>query len=233
MAIVTIGLDTAKSWFQVHGIDESGQVVLRRKLARGKVLQFFAGLTPCVIGLETCGGAHFWARELIKLGHDARLMPARYVRAYVKTNKHDAADAEACCEAVQRPGMRFVPVKSEEQQGMLMIHRSRDLLVRQRTAAVNALRGHLAEFGITAAKGTARAQELMSLVDTDERVPAIARDALLQLVDQIRDTERKIEAFDKQILSLARENEVCRRLMTVLTIGPFCRHGIGGDSGQS
>jgi len=232
MAIVTIGLDTAKSWFQVHGVDESGQVVLRRKLARGRVLQFFAGLTPCVVGLEACGGAHFWARELAKLGHDARLMPARYVRAYVKTNKHDAADAEACCEAVQRPGMRFVPVKSEEQQGMLMIHRSRDLLVRQRTAAVNALRGHLAEYGITAAKGTARARELMSLVDTDERVPAIARDALLQLVEQIRDTERKIEAFDKQILSLARENEVCRRLMTVLTIGPFAATALTATVGD-
>src|SRR6516164_2279107 len=135
---------------------------------------FFASLTPCTIGLEACGGAHFWARELAKLGHDVRLMPARYVRAYVKTNKHDAADAEACCEAVQRPGMRFVPVKTEEQQSTLMIHRARDLLVRQRTAAVNALRGHLAEYGITAAKGTARARELMSLVDTDERVPAIA-----------------------------------------------------------
>lgn len=156
MAIVTIGLDTAKTWFQVHGVDENGQVVLRCKLARGKLLQFFAGLAPCVVGLEACGGAHFWARELIKLEHDARLMPARYVRAYVKTNKHDAADAEACCEAVQRPGMRFVPIKSEEQQGMLMIHRTRDLLVRQRTATVNAMRGHLAEFGITAAKGQRR-----------------------------------------------------------------------------
>jgi transposase len=189
MAIVTIGLDTAKNWFQVHGVDESGRVVLRRKLARGKVLQFFAGMPACLVGLEACGGAHFWARELVKLGHDARLMPARYVRAYVKTNKHDAADAEACCEAVQRPGMRFVPVKSEEQQGMLMIHRTRDLLVRQRTAAVNALRGHpvdrrsrntdaVGEFGIVAAKGTAKALELMSLVGTDERVPAIAREAL-------------------------------------------------------
>jgi transposase len=184
-----------------------------------------------VIGLEACGGAHFWARELIKLGHDARLMPARYVRAYVKTNKHDAADAEACCEAVQRPAMRFVPVKSEEQQGMLMTQRSRDLLVRQRTAPVNALRGHLAEFGITAAKGTARARELMSLVDTDERVPAIARDALLQLVDQIRDTECKID-FDKQILSLARENEICRRLMTVLTIGPFAATALAATVGN-
>jgi transposase len=233
MAIVTIGLDTAKSWFQVHGVDESGRVVLRRKLARGKVLPFFAGLTPCVIGLEACGGAHFWARELIKLGHDARLMPARYVRAYVKTNKHDAADAEACCEAVQRPGMRFVPVKSEEQQSMLMVHRTRDLLVRQRTAAVNALRGHLAEFGITAARGTARARELMSLVGTDERVPAIARDALQQLVEQIRDVERKIEAFDKQLLSLARQNEVCRRLMTILGIGPIAATALVATVGNA
>jgi transposase len=232
MAIVTIGLDTAKSWFQVHGVDESGRVVLRRKLARGKVLQFFAGLTRCVIGLEACGGAHFWARELIKLGHDARLMPARYVRAYVKTNKHDAADAEACCEAVQRPGMRFVPVKSEEQQSMLMVHRARDLLVRQRTAALNALRGHLAEFGIIAAKGTATARELMSLVATDERVPAIARDALQQLVEQIRDIERKIEAFDKQLLSLARQNEVCRRLMTILGIGPIAATALAATVGN-
>jgi transposase len=233
MAIVTIGLDTAKSWFQVHGVDESGRVALRRKLARGKVLQFFAGLTPCVIGLEACGGAHFWARELIKLGHDARLMPARYVRAYVKTNKHDAADAEACCEAVQRPGMRFVPVKSEEQQGMLMVHRTRDLLVRQRTATVNALRGHLAEFGITAARGTAKARELMSLVGTDERVPAIAREALLQLVEQIRDIERKIEAFDKQLLSLARQNEVCRQLITIPGIGPIAATALVATVGNA
>ena len=233
MAIVTIGLDTAKNWFQVHGVDESGRVALRCKLARGKVLQFFAGLTPCVIGLEACGGAHFWARELIKLGHDARLMPARYVRAYVKTNKHDAADAEACCEAVQRPGMRFVPVKSEEQQSMLMVHRTRDLLVRQRTATVNALRGHLAEFGITAARGTAKARELMSLVGTDERVPAIAREALLQLVEQIRDIERKIEAFDKQLLSLARQNEVCRQLITIPGIGPIAATALVATVGNA
>ena len=232
MAIMTIGLDTSKSWFQVHGVDESGQAVLRRKLARGKVLAFFAGVEPCVVGLEACGGAAFRARELAKLGHDVRLMPARYVRAYVKTNKHDAADAEACCEAVQRPGMRFVPIKSEEQQGTLMVHRARDLLVRQRTAAVNALRGHLGEFGVVAAKGVSKARELMSLVGVDERVPAIARDALLQLVEQIRDTERKVEAFDKLILSLARENEVCRRLMTVLTIGPFTATALAATVGN-
>src|SRR3954451_24991265 len=164
MAIVTIGLDTAKSWFQVHGVDESGRVVLRRKLARGKVLQFFAGLTPCVIGLEACGGAHFWARELIKPGHDARLMPARYVRAYVKPNKHDAADAEACCEAVQRPGMRFVPVKREDQRSVLMLHRVREQLLKQRTATVNAVRAHLAEFGIVAAQRRRGLRELLAVV---------------------------------------------------------------------
>ena len=232
MAIVTIGLDTSKSWFQVHGVDENGQTIIRRKLARGKVLSFFANLPPCVVGLEACGGAHHWARELTKLGHNARLMPARYVRAYVKTNKHDAADAEACCEAVQRPGMRFVPLKSEEQQGMLIVHRARDLLIRQRTAAVNALRGHLAEFGIVAARGTAKARELMSLVSVDERIPAIGRAALAQLVEQIRDTERKIEIFDKQIVAVAKENEVCRRLMTVLTIGPFAATALSATIGD-
>src|ERR1700760_1270009 len=162
MPMMTIGLDISKSWFQVHWITADGEIV-RKKLARGKVLDFFSRIPSCLVGLEACGSAHHWARELINLGHKARLMPARYVRAYVKTNKHDAADAEACCEAVQRPGMRFVPSKTEEQQSMLMIHRARDLLVRQRTAAGNALRGPLGEFGIVAAKGTAKAHELMRL----------------------------------------------------------------------
>jgi transposase len=174
-----------------------------------------------MVGLEACGGAHYWARELMKLGHAPRLMPARYVRPYVKTNKHDAADAEACCEAVQRPGMRFVPLKTLEQQSMLMVHRVRDLLIRQRTAAVNALRGHLSEFGIVRPKGTAKARELMNLVAVDDRIPALARDALDSLVHQIRDIEQKIAAFNDQILAMAKENQVCCRLMSVLTIGPF------------
>jgi transposase len=212
---MTIGLDISKSWFQVHGITEDGEII-RRKLARGKVLDFFSRLPACVVGLEACGGAHHWARELIKLGHQAWLMPARYVRAYVKTNKHDAADAEACWEAVQRPGMRFVPVKSAE----------------QRTGAVNALRGHLAEFGIVAAKGTASARELMDLVGTDERIPHCARSALSVLVDQIRDTECKIEQYDKVILATARENEVCRRLMKVTTIGPFVATALAATVGD-
>jgi transposase len=231
MATMTIGLDISKSWFQVHGVTEDGEVI-RRKLARSKVLNFFAKLPSCVVGLEACGSAHHWARELIKLGHEARLMPARYVRVYVKTNKHDAADAEACWEAVQRPNMRFVPLKSAEQQGMLMLHRSRDLLTRQRTGAVNALRGHLAEFGIVAAKGTASARELMELVATDERIPECARSALSVLVDQIRDTENKIARYDKAILTTARDDEVCRRLMKVTTIGPFAATALAATVGD-
>jgi len=232
MTITTIGLDTSKSWFQVHCVDAGGRMVLRRKLARSKVLSFFANIPSCVVGLEACGGSHFWARQLTKLGHEARLMPARYVRAYVKTNKHDAADAEACCEAVQRPGMRFVPVKTEEQQGLLMIHRARDLLVRQRTAAVNALRGHLAEFGIIAAKGTAKAHELMRLAGDDERLPPMAREALRYIVAQIHDIEAKLRAFEQRIVELAKNDEVCRRLMTVQSIGPFIATALAATVGD-
>ena len=232
MTITTIGLDTSKSWFQVHCVDADGRTVLRQKLARSKVRTFFAKIPQCLVGLEACGGSHFWARELAKLGHDARLMPARYVRAYVKTNKHDAADAEACCEAVQRPGMRFVPIKTEEQQSMLMIHRARDLLVRQRTAAVNALRGHLAEFGIVAAKGTAKAHELMRLAGDDERLPAMAQEALGYIVAQIHDIEIRLKSFEQRILSLAKENEVCRRLMTVQSIGPYIATAITATVGD-
>ena len=232
MTVVTIGVDTSKSWFQIHGVDESGQAVLRCKLSRGKVLSFLANLSPCLIGLEACGGAHYWARELAKLGHDARLMPPRYVRAYVKTNKHDAADAEACCEAVQRPSMRFVPLKSAAQQSMLMVHRTRDLLIRQRTAAVNALRGHLAEFGIVRAKGTAKARELMALVATDESIPVIARHALAVLVQQIRETEGRIDTFNEQILAIAKNDEMCCRLMSVLTIGPFAATALAATVGD-
>ncbi|PDQ22641.1 IS110 family transposase [Mesorhizobium sanjuanii] len=226
MTIITIDLDTSKSWFQVHGVDEDGQAVVRRKLPRSKVLNFFANLPPCTVGLEACGGAHYWARELAKLGHMPRLMPARYVRPYVKTNKHDAADA------VQRPGMRFVPTKTVEQQSMLMMHRVRDLLIRQRTAAVNALRGHLSEFGIVRPRGTASARELMSLVATDERVPPCAREALDGLVDQIRDTEQKIAAFNDRIVAMAKNDDVCRRLMTVLTIGPFVATALVATAGD-
>jgi transposase len=187
--ITTIGLDLAKSVFQVHAVDAMGSVVMRKRLRRSQVLAFFAEIPPCLIGLEACATAHYWARELIALGHEARLMPPNYVKAYVKRNKHDVADAEAICEAVRRPSMRFVPIKTAEQQSALMMHRARDLLVRQRTMLVNALRGHLAEFGLIEAQGLHKVAKLIAIVtdENDGRVPYIARQVL-----QVRSTTSKI-----------------------------------------
>ena len=175
MQVTTIGLDIAKNVFQVHGIDAAEKVVVRKQLRRSQVLEFFKALPPCLIGMEACASAHYWARELTKLGHKVRLMPARDVKAYVKRNKNDAADAEAICEAVRRPTMRFVQVKSAEQQSQLMLHRTRDLLMRQRTQVINALRAHMAELGI-AAQGNAGLRELLAIIAgaADERLPAEA-----------------------------------------------------------
>jgi transposase len=175
MQITTIGLDIAKNVFQVHGIDAKEKVVVRKQLRRNKVMGFFKALPPCLIGMEACATAHYWGRELTKLGHEVRLMPPKDVKAYLKRNKNDAADAAAICEGVRRPTMRFVRVKSAEQQGQLMQHRTRDLLMRQRTQLINALRGHLAEFGIVAAKGDAGLKELLAIVadDRDERLPVM------------------------------------------------------------
>lgn len=166
--ITTIGLDIAKTVFQVHGVDETGTVVARRKLRRGEVVKFFEGLSPCLVGMEVCATSHYWARVLMALGHEVRLMPPTYVKPYVKRQKNDAADAEAICEAVTRPNMRFVPVKSAEQQGVLMLHRSRELLIRQRTMLINGLRAHLSEFGIVMRQGIAGVSTLMTLVEDDE-----------------------------------------------------------------
>ena len=222
MQATTIGLDIAKSVFQVHGVDERGRVALRKRLARAKVLEFFANLPRCVIGLEACGGAHHWARELIRLGHDARLMPPQYVKAYVKTNKHDAADAEACCEAVQRPSMRFVPLKSATQQATLMLHRVRDQLIGQRTASINALRGHLAELGIVAAQRQAGLRQLLEILGEveDERIPPLAREVLQLLVGQIRELEAKIAGLDRRLVAMTRSDATCRSLVAVPGIGP-------------
>ena len=180
MQVITIGLDIAKRVFQAHGVDEGGRAVLRRKLQRAEVLTFFRGLPPCLVGIEACGTAHHWAREIGALGHEVRLMPASYVKAYVKRGKTDAADAEAICEAVTRPTMRFVPIKTLEQQAVLMLHRTRDLLVRQRTMLVNALRGHMAELGIIAPQGISRVADLVAvLLGEDEKaMPMLARQAL-------------------------------------------------------
>jgi transposase len=223
MQATTIGLDIAKSSFQVHGVSACGRVVLRKRLTRAKVLTFFANLPRCVIGLEACGGGHYWARELTRLGHDARLMPPQYVKAYVKTNKHDAADAEACCEAVQRPSMRFVPVKTAAQQATLMLHRVRDQLIGQRTACINALRGHLAELGIVAAQRQAGLRQLLAVLgerNDDERIPWLARDMLQLLVAQIRELEAKIAGLDRHLIAMARTDPICRSLAEVPGVGP-------------
>ena len=183
MQITTIGLDIAKNVFQVHGIDAAEKVVVRKQLRRSQVLAFFKALPRCLIGMEACATAHYWARELTKLGHQVRLMPPKDVKAYVKRNKNDAADAEAICEAVRRPTMRFVRIKSVEQQGRLMLHRARDLLMRQRTQVINALRAHLAELGIVAAQGDTGMKELLAIVadDREARLPIDARASVICL----------------------------------------------------
>ena len=222
MTITTIGIDLAKNSFQLHGVDRTGRTVLRKKLSRSRFLAFFADLPACTIGMEACGGAHHWARELTKLGHTVRLMPPQYVKPYVKRNKHDAADAEACCEAVQRPSMRFVPIKGPEQQCLLMLHRIRDRLLAERTASINAIRGHLAEFGIVAAQGARGLGELRAVIGDvdDHRLPARARALLAEEVEHLRELEAHLERLDRELLAQARTDEACQRLTGVPGIGP-------------
>src|SRR5689334_3076928 len=219
--ITTVGLDLAKNLFQVHGAAAQGRPVLKRKLARGKVLESFATLPPCLVGLEACGAAHHWARELRKLGHEVRLMPPQYVRPYVKTNKHDAADAEACCEAVTRPGMRFVPVKSQDQQALLMLHKIRDRLIAERTGTISAVRGHMGEFGIVAARQGGFEDLLTVIADADDpRLPPLARELLRLQVEHLRAIEARIAGLDARLVRQAREDEACRRLTGAPGIGP-------------
>ena len=222
MEIITIGLDLAKRVFQVHGVDATGQVVVRRALRRAQMVPFFARLPSCLIGIEACGTSHFWARELIKLGHQVRLMPPAYVKPYVKRGKTDAADAEAVCEAVTRPTMRFVPVKSAEQQAALSMHRTRDLLVKQRTQAINMIRGLLAEFGIDIPKGLERAL-LMARRIVDGEAPDVPMEAAKivgTLSQQALDIHIRLREIDRDLLVWQRGNDVARRLLTIPGIGP-------------
>jgi transposase len=221
--ITTIGLDLAKHVFQVHGVDASGAAVVRKRLRRGEVLAFFARLPSCLIGLEACATAHYWARELQAVGHEVRLMPAQYVKAYVKRNKNDAADAEAICEAVRRPTMRFVPIKTAEQQAALLVHRGRERLVRQRTALVNALRAHLAEFGVIAPLGLRNVACLIIVVrdESDARLPALARQVLRVLAEQIEQVEAAVAALEKQLMAWHKNNPVSQRLASIPGIGPI------------
>jgi transposase len=221
MEITTIGLDLAKQVFQVHGVDGAGQVVLKRRLRRAQVITYFAALPSCLIGMEACATAHFWARELRSLGHEVRLMPPQYVKAYVKRGKNDAADAAAICEAVTRPSMRFVPVKTEEQQSALTMHRVRELLVRQRTQLINAVRGHLAEFGLVGPQGPWNVPRLLASMHEDRRVPELARQVLELLAAQLDELGQRIAEVDARIAVWHKANPISRRLVTIPGIGPL------------
>ena len=221
MQITTIGLDIAKNVFQVHGIDANEKVVVRKQLRRSQVLAFFKALPPCLVGMEACATAHYWARELTKLGHRVRLIPAKDVKAYVKRNKNDAADAEAICEAVRRPTMRFVQIKSVEQQGQLMLHRARDLLMRQRTQVINALRAHMAELGIVAAQGREGIKDLLKIIASEEeaRLPVDAHASLVVLAAGLQAVQTMIGSIDKRIMRQHRSNEASQRLESIRGIG--------------
>ena len=209
MQITTIGLDLAKHWFQVHGVDAAGKVVVKRRLRRAEVVEFFKTLEPCLVGIEACATAHHWARELIALGHEVKLMPPAYVKAYVKRNKNDAADAEAICEAVTRPSMRFVPVKDADQQSVLMMHRARNLLVRQRTMLVNALRAHLAEFGVIAPQGLRHVEQLIAAIEAESTaLPELARSILRLIVSQLNDTQAKIQQVEAKLAQWHRNSRL-------------------------
>ena len=221
--VTTIGVDIAKNVFQIHGIDAEGKVLFRRKLKRRDFLDFFSNLHCCLIGMEACSSAHHWGRELTRLGHNVKLMPAVYVKPYVKRQKNDATDAEAICEAVTRPTMRFVEIKSEDQQAVLMMHRARQLLIRQRTMIVNALRAHIAELGMVSRQGIAGANQLIELVECedDESIPVVARTALKPLVRQLRTVQQEVDHLQDAILDWHKQSDLSKRLETIPGIGPI------------
>jgi transposase len=214
-------MDTSKSVFQLHGVDASEKVVLRRSLSRRQVRKFFAALPPTLIGMEACGASHYWARVLQELGHEVRLLPPQYVKPYVKRGKNDAADAEAICEAMSRPSMRFVAVKTAENQAALMLHSGRELLVKQRTMLVNAVRGHAAEFGIVSAKGRSGIKELLAAIKGHENVPALAGELFASFADQLESLEKKIRTLEAELMAWHRNEPRSRKLATIPGIGPI------------
>ena len=232
--VSTIGLDIAKSVFQVHGVDGTGAVVMRKRVGRSKVLEFFGGLSPCLVGIEACPSAHYWSRELQALGHTVKLMPPSYVKAYLKRSKNDANDAAAICEAVTRPSMRFIPAKSEQQQSGLMLHRSRQLLVRQRTMLSNAIRGHLAELGVISAKGRNGMAELLAIIANEDSdcMPAAARFSLDVLARQYAAIAAQIGAIEKHIYAWHRSCEQSRRLEKIPGIGPIVATALVAEVGD-
>ncbi len=221
--VITIGFDLAKNVFQIHGVDAEGAVIVRRQLRRRQMLPFFKKQPSCLVGIEACATSHHWARQLVELGHQVKLMPPRYVKPYVKRNKNDMADAEAICEAVTRPTMRFVAIKTEEQQSVLMLHRTRQLFVRQRTTIINALRAHLAELGIIAGIGRNGLERLLDVIadDEDERVPPTARDCLLASRVQLELVKQQILEADRRVLAWHRASEASLRLDDIPGVGPL------------
>ena len=221
MEITTIGLDIAKHVFQVHAVDTNGSVIIRKRFTRAQLRALFEQLPPCLVGIEACGTAHYWGRELQALGHDVRLMPAHYVKPYVKRGKNDAADAEAICEAVTRPTMRFVPIKAPETQALALMHRLRTQFVGQRTAMLNALRAGMAEFGILTSQGLGGATEILKITsEGDDRVPAMIRDAYILLADAIRTVEARLVTLGQQIATSTQFDDTCKRLSTIPGVGP-------------
>jgi len=220
--VTVVGLDLAKNVFQVHGVASDGRVVIRRQIRRAQLLTFFDRLPRCLVGMEACASAHHWGRALSALGHDVKLMPPAYVKAYVKRGKTDAADAEAIAEAVTRPTMRFVAIKTEEQQAALMLHKTRDLLIRQRTMLINALRGHLGEYGVVAARGPAGVKRVLAALELEQdRLPDSARASLQGLATQLANLQAEIEALEQRILDWHRASEISRRLATIPGVGPI------------
>ena len=229
--VTTIGLDIAKSVFQVHGVDAQGKVIVRRQLKRRYVLAFFQRLPPCLIGIEACASSHYWSRELQALGHTVRLMPPAYVKPYVKRQKNDCADAEAICEAMTRASMRFVATKTVEQQSCLMLHRTRHLLIRQQTAVINAIRAHFAEFGIVAPVGRTGVEELLKVASdgNDKRLPDVARVCIAALGAQLQMLKARILEFDRLIMAWHRSNQVSKRLDELPGVGPALATALVGS----
>ncbi len=235
MKITTIGLDLAKNIFQVHGVDEQGHVVLKKSLKRTKVLPFFANLEPCRIGMEACGGAHYWARQFERFGHTVKLMAPQFVKPYVKTNKNDAADAEAICEAVTRPSMRFVPIKPPEQQAVLALHRARQGFVKARTAQANQIRGLLTEYGLVIPQGIGQIAKRLPVVleDGENALPEVFRALLQRLGEHLKTLNRQVEELDEQIQRWHREQAASRKLAAIPGIGPLTASALVATLGDA
>lgn len=235
MEITTVGIDLAKSVFQVHVVDQHGKVALKKQLKRGQVVQFFANLPTCLIGMEACGSAHYWARKLEALGHTVKLMAPQFVKPYVKTNKHDAADAEAICEAVRRPNMRFVPIKNVEQQAVLALHRVRQGWIKARTAQANQIRGLLSEFGLIVPQGIGHiTKRVPALLDeAKEELPGPFRELMLRLLDHFKELDRQVSEMDHQIEQWHRANALSRKLEKIPGIGPITASALVASVGDA